>query len=80
MAAFKAYGGLFGDLSPPEQVLAHLAAVPRLRAKLQVLLFRRQCAALVADADASLRCVQTACAQVRPAGPGPGCLMTARRL
>ncbi len=36
MAAFKAYKGTYGDLAPPEQVLAHLAIVPRLRQKLQV--------------------------------------------
>lgn len=47
------------------QVLAHLASVPRLTAKLRCALFRRQAAGLIADASSALRCVQTAGAQVR---------------
>lgn len=46
------------------QVLAHLASVPRLTAKLQCSLFRRQAAGLMKDATAALQCVQAACTQV----------------
>jgi hypothetical protein len=62
---FGTHGGT--DISVPTtfQVLAHLASVPRLTAKLQCSLFRRQAAGLMKDATAALQCVQAACTQVR---------------
>lgn len=65
VAAMRTYDGSYEDLAPPEKVLAHLASVPRLTAKLRCALFRRQAAGLVADASSALRCVQAACGQVR---------------
>ena len=54
------------------QVLAHLASVPRLTAKLQCSLFRRQATGLMKDATAALQCVQAACTQARVVTIAPG--------
>lgn len=64
ISAMRAFDGTFEDLAPPEKVLALLASIPRLRQKLQALLFQRQCGGLVADATSALRCAQDACTQV----------------
>ncbi len=60
----RAFDGTYEDLAPPERVLALLASVPRLRQKLQALLFQRQFGGLVADASVALRFAQAACTQV----------------
>lgn len=64
ISAMRAFDGTYEDLAPPERVLALLASVPRLRQKLQVLLFQRQFGGLVADASVALRFAQAACTQV----------------
>ncbi len=70
MSAMRAYEGPFAELSPPEQVLALLASVPRLRAKLQV------CFAPAAEPVHCMRPVQAVLKVVRvqaapPQASGP---------
>ena len=64
VALLRNYEGAFAELARPEQVLSVLATVPRLRAKLQCLLFRRQAEVLFTEAEAALQSVQAACEQV----------------
>lgn len=70
-ALLRKYEGAFAELARPEQILSVLATVPRLRAKLQCLLFRCQADSLFTDAEAALRSVQAACEQVRALTPYP---------
>ena len=69
VAQLRQYEGPFDKLARPEQFLSVLATVPRLRSKIQCLLFRRQAAGLLADAAGALNCVQAACQQVRRCCP-----------
>ncbi|GAQ82011.1 RhoA GTPase effector DIA like protein [Klebsormidium nitens] len=65
VALLTRYEGPPSELSAPEQFLATMAQVPRLRNKIQVLIFTRQFGGLVADTAVALRTVRRACAQVR---------------
>jgi hypothetical protein len=52
------------QLSPPEQVLAVLAGIPDLAAKIEALTFRAQWGPLCSDAQAALALLQKACVEV----------------
>ena len=54
-----------GLLSRPERYLWALGQLPRLKAKLAVLVFRGQCQPLLQDAQAALHTIQQACQQVQ---------------
>ncbi|KAK9808786.1 hypothetical protein WJX72_003664 [[Myrmecia] bisecta] len=58
-------GNRFSELSSPEQFLSVMATLPRLRAKVAALIFRRQYEGLMRDASGALACLNTACEQVR---------------
>ena len=68
---FLSYQGEPGELCPPEQFLRTLSFVPRLRAKLNALLFARQFEARYEDALGMLEEVSRACRQVETSAGDP---------
>lgn len=54
----------YAELPPPEQFLVVMGTIPRLRAKVSALIFRRQFANLFVEASSAMRCLQEACRQV----------------
>ena len=72
MADWIAEHGDVGLLSSPERYLWALGRLPRLKAKLAVLVFRSQCRPLLQDAQAALHTIQQACQQVQSHRAGSG--------
>jgi hypothetical protein len=64
LGTFRGWRGDVATLSPPETFLHAMARVPRVRTKLQCLLFQRQFSALGCELHAAFTTIQRAIVQV----------------